>query len=77
MGCVHKHTRLTTLSNIDPYIELQPITDATPETSDQVSPQHVQEILKVSDIDMSKFQHYKRCEALCQTTTQSTELSEV
>ena len=59
MGYVHKHTRPTTLPNKDPYIELKPITNPTPETSDQLSQQLVQEILKASGVDMSKFKHHK------------------
>ena len=47
------------------------------EISDQLSPQLVQETLKASGVDMSKFECYKKCKALHQTSTQPTELSEV
>ena len=77
MGCVCKQTRPATLPNNDPHIELQSITNPTPENSDQLSPQCVHEILKASGVDMSTFEHYKRCKALYQTSTQTTELSEV
>ena len=62
--------------NNDTHIELQPITNPMPEISDQLSPQLVQEILKASGVDMSKFEHYKKCKALHQTSAQCTELSE-
>ena len=75
MGCACKHTRLTTLLYNDPHIELHPITNPTPETSDQLLPQLVHEILKASGVDISKFECYKRCKALCQASSQSTELS--
>ena len=59
MSCVHKHTRHSTLPNNDKHNELQPIINHMPEISDQLSPQLVQEILKASGVDMSKFEHYK------------------
>ena len=59
MSCVHKHTRLITLSTNNTHIELQPITNSIPEISDQLSPQLFQEILKASGVDMSKFKCYK------------------
>ena len=77
VGCVCKHTTPATLPNNDPHIELQLITNPSPDISDQLSPQLVQEILKASGADLSKFEHYKRCKVLSQTSTQSTELSEV
>ena len=77
IGCVGKHTRPTTLSNNNPCIELQPITNPAPEPSDQLSSQLVQEILKASGVNMSKCKCQKRCTTLHQTSTKSTELSEV
>ena len=61
MSCICIHTRPNTLPNNDTHIELQPITNPMPEMSDQLSPQLVQEILKAIGIDMSKFEHYKKC----------------
>ena len=43
------------MPNNDPCIE--PITNPTPETSDQLSPQLVQEMLKAIGVHMSKFKH--------------------
>ena len=77
MSCVHMHTRPNTLPNNNTSIEYQPITNPIPEISKQLSPQHVQEILKASGVDMSKFEHHKKFKALCQTSTQSNELLEV
>ena len=59
MSCVCKYTRPNTLPNNYTHIKLQPITKPIPEISDQLSPQLVQEILKASSVDMSKFEHYK------------------
>ena len=77
MGCVCKHTNQATLPNNDAHIELRPITNPISEISDQLSAQLFQEILKASGVDMSKEQHYKKCRALHQTSTQSNELSEI
>ena len=55
MSGVCKYTRLTTLPTNDTHTELQPITNAVPEISHQPSPQLVQEILKASGVDISKF----------------------
>ena len=59
MSCVHKYTRLTTLPTNDTHIESQPFTNTMSEISGQLSPQLVQEILKDSDDDISKFEYYK------------------
>ena len=59
MSCVYKHTRQTNLPTNDTHTELQPIMNAMPEISDQLSPQLVQEMPKASDVDISKFEHYK------------------
>ena len=59
MSCVHKHTRPNTLPFNYTGVELQHITNPVPEILDQLSPQLVQEILKASGVDMSKFEHYK------------------
>ena len=37
MGCIYKHTRPTSLPNNCPSIELQPLPNPKPETSDQLS----------------------------------------
>ena len=58
MSCVYKHIRPTTLPTNDTHIELQHIMNPMPEISDQLSPQLVHEILKTSDINISKFEHY-------------------
>ena len=55
------HIRPNTLPTNDTHIELQSITKSVPEILDQLSPQLVQEILKASSVDISKFKHYKCC----------------
>ena len=77
MGCVCKHTGLTALPTNDKHIELQPIMNLMPEISDQLSPKFVQEMLKASGRNMSKFEHYKWCQVLHHTSSQATELSKV
>ena len=59
MSCVCRHTRLTNLPTNDTHIELHPIRSHMHEISDQLLPKSVQEILKVSGINISKFEHYK------------------
>ena len=73
-SCVHKHTRLTTMPANDTHIELQPISNSVPDISDQLSPQIIQEILKASSVDISKFECYMQCKVLCQTSAQATKL---
>ena len=75
MSCVPKHHRLTTLPTNDTHVELQPIMNSIPDISDQLSPQPVHKIFKVSGVDLSKFEHYKQCKTLHQTTGHATELS--
>ena len=53
-------------------IELEPILDPLPDISDQLSPQIIQEILKASGLDFSKFKHYKQCKAKHHTATLAT-----
>ena len=64
MSCVHKHTRSNALDNNDTHINLPSIMNPMPEISDQLSPQLVQEILKASGVNMSKFECYNICKAL-------------
>ena len=45
-----------------------------PDIPDQLSPQIVQEILKISGVDISKFVCYKWCKALDQTSAQATRM---
>ena len=58
----------------DTHIEFQPISNSIPDISDQLSPQIVQEILKASDVDISKFELNKQCKALCLTSARATKL---
>ena len=45
-----------------------------PDISGQLSPQIIQEILKASGVDTSKFEHYKWHKALHQASTLATKL---
>ena len=58
----------------DTHIELQPISNSMPDILEQLSPQIVQEILKASGVDISKFEHYKQCKPLHQLSAQTTKL---
>ena len=40
-------------------IKLKPISPPAPDTSDHISTQIIQEILKTSGVNFSKFEHYK------------------
>ena len=73
-SCVHKHTRPVSLPVYNTHIELEPISKLLPDSSDQLSPQIIQEILKASGVDFSKFEHYKHCKAKCHTATQATKV---
>ena len=73
-SCVCKHTRLTTVPGNDTHTEIQPISNSMPDISDQLSLQIVQEVLKTSGVDISKFKLYKLCKALLQTSAQPTKL---
>ena len=54
-SCVCKDTRPSSLPANNSNIELEPISTLLPDTSDQVSLQIIQEILKASGVDFSKF----------------------
>ena len=71
-NCVCKYTRPTSLQANNTHIELEPISALLPDTSDQLSPQIVQEILKDSGVDFSKFEQYRHCKAKCHTAMQVT-----
>ena len=73
-SCVSKHTRLTTLPVNDTHIELQPISNPLPDISDQLSPQIIQEVLKASGVDFSRFESYKQFKVQHQTLPQVTKL---
>ena len=60
---VYANTRLTTLLVNDTCIELQPILSPMLDIPDQLSPQIIQEVLKASGVDFSKFEHYKQSKA--------------
>ena len=71
MSCVLKHTRPTSLPVIDAHIELKPILYPLHDISNQLLPQIIQEILKASAVDFSKFECYKCCKAKCLTAPQA------
>ena len=73
-SCVHKHTWLTTLPVNDTHIEFQPIMNPMPDISDHLSPQIIQEVLKASCLDFSKFRCYKQCKVQCHTSPQASKL---
>ena len=54
-SCVCKYTRLTSLPVDNTHIELEPSSNPLPQSSDQLSPQIIQETLKASGVDFSKF----------------------
>ena len=57
------------------YIELEPILDQLPDISDQLSPQLIQEMLKASGVDFSKFKHVINVKRQkCNTVTQATKI---
>ena len=58
-SCVHKYIRPTSLPVNNTHIELQPILDPLPDISDQLSPHIIQDILRASGVDFSKFKCYK------------------
>ena len=67
-SCVLKYTRPVSLPVNNTHIELEPISNLLPESSDQPPPQIIQEILKAS-VDFSKFKCYKHDKAKCHTAT--------
>ena len=71
-SCVCKHTTPVYLPVNKTHIELDQISNLLPDPSDQLSPQVIQEILKASGVDFSKFQCYIHHKAKRHTTTQST-----
>ena len=71
-SCVHKYTRLISLPVDNTHIELEPISNPLPKSSDQLSPQIIQESLKASGVDIFKLECYKHCKAKCYTVTQAT-----
>ena len=74
-SCVCKWTRPTSLPVNNTYIELEPISAPLPNISDQQSPQLIQEILKASGVDFSKFKFFKCCKAKCHTTPLATNIN--
>ena len=64
-SCVCKYTRPTSLPVNNTHIELEPMSASLPDISDQLSPQSIQEILKVNRVDFSKFECYKCCKTKC------------
>ena len=72
-SCVCKYTRPTSLPVNNTHIELELILDPLPDISDQLSPQIIQETLKASGVDISKFKHYKQHKVKCHTATLATE----
>ena len=73
-SCAHKNTRPTSLQANNSHIELESISAPLPNTSTQLSRQIIQEILKASGVDFSKFECYICCKAKCHTTTQGTKI---
>ena len=73
-SCVCKHTRPVSLPANNTHIELESISNLLSDPSDQISPQVIQEILKASHVDFSKFQFYKHHQAKCHTATQATKM---
>ena len=69
---VNDYTKPISLPVNNTHIELEPISNPLPESSDQPSPQIIQEILKASGIEFLKFEHYKHCKAKCRTATKAT-----
>ena len=53
---------------------VEPISTPCPESSDQLSPQIIQEILKASGVDFLKFEHYKCYKAKHHKVTQATKI---
>ena len=45
-----------------------------PDTSNQLSPQIIQEIWKAIGVDFSKFECYKHCKVKCHIATQATKI---
>ena len=74
-SCVHEHIRPTSLPVNDTYIKLQSILNPLPNISDQLSPQIIQEVLKASGVDFSKFEHNKHCKVECNTSPQATNIT--
>ena len=54
------------------HIELDPISNLLPDSSDTLSSDVIQEILKASGVDFSKFQHYKHHKSKHHTPTHDT-----
>ena len=73
-SCVCEHTRPVSLPINNTNIELDPISNLLPDPSEQLSPQIIQEILKASGVDVSKFQCYKHHKTKCQTAMQVTKV---
>ena len=73
-SCAYKYTRPISLLVDNTHIELEPILNPLPESSDQLSPQSIQEIFKASGVDFSKFECYKHHKAKCHTLTQATKI---
>ena len=74
MSCVHKYTRPTSLQANNTHIELEPISAPLPDTSDQLSPQIIQDILKARGVDFSKSRCYKLHNVKCHTATKATKI---
>ena len=73
-SCLHTHARPVSLSVNNTYIELEPILKLLADSSDQLSPQIIQEILKASGVNFSKFICWKCGKAKCHTATQVTKV---
>ena len=73
-SCVCKYTRLVSLPVNNTHIELELISNPLPESSDKLSLQIIQEILKASGVDFSKFKCYKCHKAKFHAATQATKV---
>ena len=73
-SCVYNYIRPISQPVNNTYIELEPISNPLPESSDQLSPQIIQEILKVSGVGFLKLKCYKHCKAKHHTVTQTTKI---
>ena len=59
----------------DTHIELQPILNPLPDISEQLSSQIIQEVLKPSGVDFSKFKCYKHHKVQCHNYLRLTKIT--
>ena len=73
-SCVCNYTRPISQPVNNTHIELEPISNPLPDSSDQLSPQIIQEIFKASGVDFLKFESLKCHKAKCHTVNQATKI---